>query len=857
MTHRDEGNEAGLWLDPEQDCVWRAGERIALRAREIALIRYLAARPGQVVTKQELLQEVWANRLVTPGVLRVQIRAARKALGDDATRPRYIETVGSGGYRWIAPLRTDAPQEPAARSRLHSSPLSPAPSSSISEAPLELIGRNMELAFLHTNLTHVQHGQQHIVFITGEAGIGKTALVETFVSQIGQRNTLRIGRGQCLEHYGEGEAYLPLLDALTSLVQQSDGKTVLEALPRCAPTWLAQLPGVIETQERFSLVRQTEGMPQQRLLRELGAAFEALSTHTSLVLVLEDLHWSDPSTLDVIAYLAQQKTERLFVLATYRPTELLSPQHPLTAAKHEIERTGHCEDLALVLLTKPEVEQFLRQRLGGQVTTELSQLVYERTEDNPLFLVNMVEHLLAQEQVTATPRGWQLCLPEGRDSDLMPGGLRQFIDKQIASLSPGQRQVLEGASVVGMTFTTVAAAASLGLHVEQVEAVCETLADQDLFITAQGIQEWSDGTVSSAFTFQHALYQEALYRQLSATRRARFHLAIGERQERGYGGQAGERSAFLATHFERGRNYRKAIQYRHQAGEQAAQRSAHREAEHLSRAQELRQRFPTTPDRLRLSFRAWALWYQGYPDQARHDLAAVRAFAQNLSHAFNLSLALYYSSVLHQYLQEAERVQEFAEGAIKIYQEQEFLFYEPYTQVSYGWALVEQGQDEQGVARLQQGLSSIPSRNGKPFCLGQLAQAYSKVGQREAGLQTVEEALAIVQETGEAVTESDLYRLKGELLLLNDERGMMNDEWGTQHAAEAEVYFHTALEVARRQEAKMFELRAAVRLSRLWQSQDKAPAADTLLSEIYSWFTEGFDTKYLQEAHALLKELKG
>jgi predicted ATPase len=225
-------------------------------------------------------------------------------------------------------------------------------------------------------------------------------------------------------------------------------------------------------------------------------------------------------------------------------------------------------------------------------------------------------------------------------------------------------------------------------------------------------------------------------------------------------------------------------------------------------------------------------------------------YVQALSHAFSLARALYYATVLHRFRREGAATQEHAEAALAIITAQGFAQLLGVATHAQGWALAVQGQREEGLAQMQQGLAAAQaaeSRLGLSAWLALLAEAYGQSGQAEVGLRLLAEALAHVEHTGERYHEAEVYRLKGELLL--------NAECGVRNAELAEECFQQALAVARRQQARSWELRAAMSLSRLWQQQGKHTEARELLAPIYGWFTEGFDTLDLQEAKALLDAL--
>ena len=252
-------------------------------------------------------------------------------------------------------------------------------------------------------------------------------------------------------------------------------------------------------------------------------------------------------------------------------------------------------------------------------------------------------------------------------------------------------------------------------------------------------------------------------------------------------------------------------------------------------------------------FLAWlphALWHLGYPEQALQRSQAALTLAQELSHPYSLAFALDYAAMLHQFRREAHAARAQAEAAVTLCIEHGFPYYLAWATIIRGWALTEQGQDAEGLAQMRQGLADLRATGAEirlPLYLALLAEAYGKVGQSADGLTLLEEALAQAQRKGEYWQDAELYRLQGELLLAESK--------GRGAEVTAEECFHQALSVARRQQAKSLELRATMSLCRLWQQQGKRDEAHTMLTSIYSWFTEGFDTPDLQDARALLEAL--
>lgn len=578
-------------LDPVQKRLWRGTQAIALQPQPLAVLHYLVTHVGRVVPAEELLKQVWAGTHVTKTALKVCIRAIRVALGDEATAARYVETVGRRGYRFIGPL-------PSLQFVAPSSPpiLNPLPPLRLPQSAIHIVGRDATLAQIHRILGQAETGRRQVMFLTGEAGIGKTTVVEVFLQQVQMAGQVWIGRGQCLEQYGEGEAYLPVLEALGQLARGPEGEQIIERLRQYAPTWLAQMPALLNEMELEALQRKVSGATRERMLREMAETLEALTTLRGLVLVFEDLHWSDRSTLDLIAYVGQrQERARVLMIGTYRPAELVAREHPLKAITQVLQQHRQCEEVQLELLTKSDINEYLTQRFGGQGEfTELAAHIHQRTDGNPLFMITLVEAY--QRQGLGVHGRWT---QQGRGaSENVPEGLQRMIEQQITRLRKDERQVLEGASVVGAEFAVAAVAAVLRREPDVIEEVCEELAHAGLFLRETGIAEWPDGTVSGRYGFRHTLYQQVLYQRIAAARRVRMHRQIGERIEQGYKRRGEEIAAVLAVHFERGRDHLRAAQYHEHAARNALRRSAPQEAiTHLDKGLALLATQPETPER--------------------------------------------------------------------------------------------------------------------------------------------------------------------------------------------------------------------------------------------------------------------
>jgi predicted ATPase len=392
---------------------------------------------------------------------------------------------------------------------------------------------------------------------------------------------------------------LPVLEALGRLCRQPGQERLSGLLRQYAPTWLGQFPWLLNPAEREALQREVLGTTRERMLREMVEALEAITAETPLVLVLEDLHWSDRATLDLLASLAQRReAARLLLIGTYWLVEVIVRQHPLRGLKQELQLHGHCTELPLEGLTEADIAAYLAVRFPGSVLSpELAWVLLQRTEGNPLFIVTVVEYLVTQGVLVQGKGGWELTEGVETVERGVPESLRQMIERHIAQLSPEDQRVLEVASIVGIEFSAAAVAAGLTAEA-QVEERCTELARRQYFLASRGRSEWPDGTVTARYSFLHALYPAVWHERLTEERRIQLHRRIGARLEVGYGTQAGEIAVELAVHFEAGREYRRAAQYLEQAAKRALGRCAYHEAiRHLTRGLALLKTLPDTPER--------------------------------------------------------------------------------------------------------------------------------------------------------------------------------------------------------------------------------------------------------------------
>ena len=632
------GNESQIIFDPFcldvlNECLWRGSLAIPLRPKAFAVLCYLLRHAGRLVTKEELLDAVWPETFVGEAVLKVTVRQIREALDDDPKSPRFIATAHRRGYRFVGRI-SESGQTPAGRETRANEAAMASPRQA-AQPPPAIVGRDDALSRMRRWLERARSGQRQIVFVTGEAGIGKTALLDTFARIVESDRTIRVGRGQCLEQYGTSEAYMPVLEAIGRLCRED--RQVVDVLRAHAPMWLMQMPSLVSASDRESLRLEVLGATRERMLREISDALEALTADQPLALLLEDLHWSDYSTLDLISYLARQRqAAKLMVIGTYRTAELTISGHPLGAVKRDLHAKQQCEELPLEYLSEEAVAEYLSVRFpANRLPPQLAGLIHERTEGNPLFMTNAVDYLVAARLIVEREGTWDLVAEIEKVEVGVPESIKQMIAKQLDQLDARQRRTLEAASVAGAEFSTLTVAAGLEEDREAVDALCDELARHGQFIQDRGTSELPGGETVTRYAFVHTLYRNVLYEEMASSKRVRLHRRVGEQEEALYGESAVEIAAGLAMHFERGSSYRRAIKYLKQAAENAIRRFAYREAVGLARrGLELLPRLPDDRERveqelcLQLTLGVPLIAIEGY---AAPDVGDVYCRARELS----------------------------------------------------------------------------------------------------------------------------------------------------------------------------------------------------------------------------------
>ncbi len=483
------------------------------------------------------------------------------------------------------------------------------------------VGRAAELHVLEVALEKAVVGTGGIVFVAGEPGIGKTALAGEFLRRARERRgpPLTLCSGRCTEQYGAGEAYLPFLDSMGSLLVGRGAVRTRELLRTYAPTWCLQLPAAFPDAE--ALQRQTVGANKERMLRELADALEAGSREFPVVILLEDFQWADPSTVDLLRYLGgRSPRQRMLIVVTLRDANL----ERANAAMYRglVDLRPHAQEVRLGPLKAPDIGAYLDATFAPhRFPEDLKQLLLNRTEGHPLFLHSLVQFLCDRGDLAWDGKAFAVVRPLSEADVPAPENVRGMIRRNLDALAEPDRLALQQASVLGRDFLSAVLATLMETDEIALEERLSDLARAHHLISPLGEEELPDGTLAVHYRFAHALYQETLYEDLVPSRRQMLHrraaLALLKRQ----GERASRHAAPLALHFERGRDFPPAIDHRVRAAEGASARHAYAEAiDHCDRGVGLLERVDE-PERTRLSLRLHERRGAAHHAQGRFDLA--------------------------------------------------------------------------------------------------------------------------------------------------------------------------------------------------------------------------------------------
>ena len=540
-------------LDAANALLTEGTRALGLTPKAFAVLCHLAGRPGLLVTKDQLLDAVWGRRFVSESVLKTAINAIRTALGDDSRQPRYVETVPRRGYRFIGtaaagvgPVATTVP-----------------PASQPPEPP---VGRAFDAAQLTGWLALARSGQRQMVFVGGDAGIGKSTLIR-HLAEVARACGDAVAFGQCVDQAGGGEPYLPILDALSALARGPTGTLWLAALRQAAPTWLAQLPWLVPPGDQASLREALAGAAQDRMLREFDALLDAVAPSHPLLLVIEDLHWSDHATVSLLDFLARRRgPARCMVVASYRPTDVALSEHPMQALRQELRLHRLCREIVLEPFSERDVDAYLHERLRGHPVAQhesLARALHAHTEGLPLFLSNVLDDLEGGGPQLHDAAAWDD--PVAALARLhLPDTVVGIVERQISRLPGDLRDLLEAASVVGLEFSEPMLAAVLAQPADALRTRCDGLARRGEWLRGAGMTALPDGSTAGRYAFRHAVYRRVFYERCAPASRLQWHLRAAAALAAHADAQGDRVAAEMALHFEGARDTAAASGMRHE-----------------------------------------------------------------------------------------------------------------------------------------------------------------------------------------------------------------------------------------------------------------------------------------------------
>jgi tetratricopeptide (TPR) repeat protein len=439
------------------------------------------------------------------------------------------------------------------------------------------VGRESELDLLRSAFAAAAGGNSQIITITGEAGIGKTKLIEGFLAELEHaRTSCWVLRGRCSERLSETEPFVPVFECLEGILQNKDRTECRRILQAAAPAWLACLdPAAAALEQSHSA---------ERFRREFGRFLRSLSEHRPVVLFWDDLHWVDESTVDLLAWLSSHVRDfRALILTAYRPSAVLSA-HPFVSLKLSLERRGECREISLRGLSRADVEAYVKAAFPGNLfPPAFFSAVHERTEGHPLFIRDILRFLTDREIVAPFEDWWR---PDGEISgirSLIPPGAQNMIRLEISQMAADDQRILECAAVQGVNFDAAVVSKVLELDPADVENRLGRLALSRQFVESCGDVGALPPHASSRFRFAHVLYQNALYADIVPTRRVTLSLAVAaalidDGAEAAFGG-----AAEIAILLESGRDHERSSQYFGIAARQAISLFAYPEAVILCR----------------------------------------------------------------------------------------------------------------------------------------------------------------------------------------------------------------------------------------------------------------------------------
>ena len=847
---------------------------------------------------------------------------------------------------------------------------------------LPMVGREEEVALLKKRWGQAKDGDGQVVLLVGEGGIGKSRIVHSFRESVeGESNNLLML--YCSSYY-QNSAFYPVISYLEDSMRFDRNDSPVQKLNK-VEAFLSDLNLNVEhftplfasllsvsVSDRYPSFTFSRGQLKKNIIMALVTMFETMSSQRPVIMVVEDTHLIDPSTIELINTLIDDlQSGRIFLILTSRPE-----------VAHHWENYAHVNLLTLSRMSRKEVMGIVKKVTEGKsLPDEVLDKIINRTDGVPLFVEELTRTLI--ESGVLQDSGDRFSLSGSLQELSIPESLQDSLMARLDNLSQ-PKQVAQLAAVVGRTFSYDLLAAVSPLDKKDLDDSLAKLVEAVL-IYCSGSLDTSD----LHYEFKHAMVQDVAYQSLLNSTSKQYHKRIAQLLEIQFPETTETAPELLAHHYTEANLYEQAINYWEQAGKKAVGNSANLEAiDHLRKGLKLLETFPDTPKRteqelqlqitlavpltatsgyaasdveqvykrayelcrqigedaqhfpalygmwryhclraeyetaLKLgdelitlaenvkdrafliashralgstyfylgqlsksrlhldhgigssvaeqgsttpfikeaydviaphvtcrSYKSWVLWLLGYPDQALHESHEAIRIAEEINHPFSVALAGCFAAWLHQFSYDGRRTLEYADAALAISTKNGFPFWIGWAKILRGWALAELGQEEDVIAQMQQGLAdwrAQGSQLGSAYFRYLSADVFRIKEKSEEGLEALDEAQVLADKTKEHFWDAERFRLKGELQL----------QLSGTHEDSAESCFQQALDLARQQQMKSLELRAALSLSRLWCKNGKQAEAREMFEPIYSWFTEGFNTADLKEAKGLISSFE-
>jgi class 3 adenylate cyclase/predicted ATPase len=840
---------------------------------------------------------------------------------------------------------------------------------------LPLVGRQEELGLLLRSWEASKEAHGQIVLIQGEAGIGKSRLVEALREHVSGEDHIWVAT-RCSPYHANSTLY-PVIehmkramgwrpeDSAVARLEKLEAALQGQSLPpeEAVPLY-AELMSLALPEGRYAPLELTAKEQREQTLDALSGWLLEMAERRPVLQVWEDLHWADPTTLELLAlYIEQSPTVSMLNVLTYRP-EFVPPW----------SMRSHMTPITLNRLERPEVEALIgHQANGKQVPSEVIEHIVGKADGVPLYVEELTKSILESDYLREEAERYTLA---GSLSEVaIPATLQDTLMARLDRL-PRVRELAQLGAVLGREFAYKMLLYLAPLEEPVLQNGLGQLVDNELLYQR-------GRPPRSRYIFKHALIQDAAYQSLLKRTRQQYHQQVAALLEERFPETVEAHPELVAHHFAEAGCTMEAVAYYERAGQIALGRSANVEAvTHFQRGLELLLQLPESrerherelemqmalgpalvatrgyadagvgrayerawqlcqrlgdsvhlplvlrgrqvfhllhgelnkarefakqfldlakrqenpallvgsyhalgqtlffhgdliaarktvehgialfdPERHRLSnwpggqpgeqcylYGAFTLWMLGYPDQALRRSEEALVMANELANPANLVNTLCFVANVHVFRRDLSAVRQRAKATMELSVEQGHSFFLGHGTILHGWALAAQGQVEDGMAEIEQGIATFRAtgaRTWMPHFLGLQAEAYGRAKRIDGGLASVAEALALVEDTEQHCWQAELTRIKGDLLLAQS----------PGHHGEAERCLSQALDIARRQQSKSWELRAATSLGRLWQQQGKVEEAYKMLGEIHGWFTEGLETVDLKEARGLLEDL--